>query len=97
MKTYCKPAAVNIEDWEFNVAAVVDCFRNKRGRSDFQRLLCKTGSITKRELAEDRLNNDFTRTMQAEVEVANMVPGSPHEQLSRKSLMHRRISSGMVV
>ena len=73
MKTYCKPAAVNIEDWEFNVAAVVDCFRNKRGRSDFQRLLCKTGSITKRELAEDRLNNDFTRTMQAEVEVAKML------------------------
>ena len=73
MKTYCKPSAVNIEDWEFNVAAVVDCFRNKRGRSDFQRLLCKTGSITKRELAEDRLNNDFTRTMQAEIEVTKML------------------------
>ena len=47
MKTYCKPATVNIEDWKFNEIAVVECFRNKRRRKDFQRLLCKTGKITK--------------------------------------------------
>lgn len=61
MKTYCKPATVNIEDWKFNEIAVVECFRNKRARNDFQRLLCKTGKITKRELTEDRLNKDFKR------------------------------------
>ena len=73
MKTYCKPAAVNIEDWKFNELAVVECFRNKRGRNDFQRLLCKTGKITKRQIAEDRLNQDFKRTLEAESEVAKML------------------------
>lgn len=73
MKTYCKPAAINIEDWKFNEIAVVECFRNKRSRKDFQRLLCKTGKITKRELAEDRLNKDFKRTLEAESEVSKML------------------------
>ena len=73
MKTYCKPATVNIEDWKFNELAVVECFRNKRSRKDFQRLLCKTGKITKREIVEDQLNKDFKRTLEAESEVAKML------------------------
>lgn len=73
MKTYCKPATVNIEDWKFNELAVVECFRNKRARNGFQRLLCRTGKITKRELAEDRLNKDFKRTLEAETEVAKIL------------------------
>lgn len=73
MKTYCKPATVNIEDWKFNELAVVECFRNKRSRKDFQRLLCKTGKITKREITEDQLNKDFKRTLEAESEVAKML------------------------
>ena len=73
MKTYCKPATVNIEDWKFNELAVVVCFRNKRSRKDFQRLLCKTGKITKREIVEDQLNKDFKRTLEAESEVAKML------------------------
>lgn len=73
MKTYCKPATVNIEDWKFNELAVVECFRNKRSRKDFQRLLCKTGKITKREILEDQLNKDFKRTLEAESEVAKML------------------------
>lgn len=73
MKTYCKPATVNIEDWHFNEIAVVECFRNKRSRKDFQRLLCKTGKITKREIVEDQLNKDFKRTLEAESEVAKML------------------------
>lgn len=73
MKTYCKPATVNIEDWKFNEIAVVECFRNKRSRKDFRRLLCKTGKITKREIVEDQLNKDFKRTLEAESEVAKML------------------------
>ena len=73
MKTYCKPATVNIEDWKFNELAVVECFRNKRSRKDFQRLLCKTGKITKREIVEDQLNKDFKLTLEAESEVAKML------------------------
>lgn len=73
MKTYCKPATVNIKDWKFNEIAVVECFRNKRSRKDFQRLLCKTGKITKREIVEDQLNKDFKRTLEAESEVAKML------------------------
>lgn len=73
MKTYCKPATVNIEDWKFNELAVVECFRNKRSIKDFQRLLCKTGKITKREIVEDQLNKDFKRTLEAESEVAKML------------------------
>jgi hypothetical protein len=73
VKTYCKPATVNIEDWKFNEIAVVECFRNKRSRKDFQRLLCKTGKITKREIVEDQLNKDFKRTLEAESEVAKML------------------------
>ena len=76
LKTYCKPSTVNIEDWKFNEPAVFDCFRNKRSRNDFQRLLCKTGCITKRELVEDRLTGNTERTIRAETEVAKMLTKS---------------------
>lgn len=73
MKTYCKPATTNIEDWRFNEPAVIECFRNKRGRNDFQRLLCRTGKITKREIAQERLDNKFERTLKAESKVAKIL------------------------
>ncbi len=73
MKTYCKPATVNIEDWKFNEVAVIECFRNKRGRNDFQHLLCKTGTITRHEITEDRLLGDMKRTLEAETAVAKML------------------------
>lgn len=64
---------VNIENWKFNEPAVIECFRNKRSRNDFQRLLCRTGKITKREIAEDRLNNSLERILKAEAEVAKLL------------------------
>lgn len=73
MKTYCKPARVNVESWKFNEPAVIECFRNKRGRKDFQHLLCSTGTITMREIAEDRLNGNISRIMNAETAVAKML------------------------
>lgn len=72
MKTYCKPALVNIERWEFNKVAVIECFRRKRNRNDFQRLLCETGVITKSELAEDKLTGNIKRTLDAETVVTKM-------------------------
>ena len=73
MKTYCKPAQIDAEDWKQNEKAVFECFRNKRSRNDFQRLLCRTGTITKKELAEDRLNKNLERTMAAESAVAKIL------------------------
>ena len=73
MISYCRPATVNVEDWKFNEQAVIECFRNKKGRKDFQRLLCKTGCITKKEIAEDRLNKRLDRILNAETEVAKML------------------------
>lgn len=73
MKTYCKPAQIDVEDWKQNEKAVFECFRNKRSRNDFQRLLCRTGTITKKELAEDRLNKNLERTMAAESAVAKIL------------------------
>ena len=73
MKTYCKPAKTNIEDWRDNKYAVIDCFRNKKNRNDFQKLLCRTGMITKREIAEDRLSGNMNRILKAEKEVAKIL------------------------
>lgn len=73
MKTYCKPAQINVEDWKQNEKAVFECFRNKRNRNDFQGLLCRTRTITKKELAEDRLNQNMERTMAAESAVARIL------------------------
>ena len=70
MKTYCKPAVTNIEDWQFNEIAVIECFMTKRNRNDFQRLLISTGTITKREIAQDRLNGVVERRINAESAVA---------------------------
>lgn len=73
MKTYCKPSTVDVEDWKYNEAAVMECFRNKRSRKDFQQLLCRTGTITKREIAEDRLAGNIDRILKAEIAVAKML------------------------
>ena len=73
MKTYCKPAKTNIEDWRDNKYAVIDCFRNKKNRNDFQKLLCRTGMITKREIAEDRLTGNMNRILKAEEAVAKIL------------------------
>ena len=73
MKTYCKPATVNIESWEYNEPAVIECFRNKRSRRDFQQLLCKTGVITRQELAEDQLTRNMERTIRAERELSKIL------------------------
>lgn len=71
MKTYCK--TINIEDWKFNEAAVMDCFKNKRSRRDFQQLLCKTKTITRRQIAEAQLNKDLETILKAETAVAKML------------------------
>lgn len=71
MKTYCK--TINIEDWKFNEAAVIDCFKNKRSRKDFQQLLCKTKTITRRQIAEAQLNKDLETILKAETAVAKML------------------------
>lgn len=73
MKTYCKPAKTNMEDWRDNKYAVIDCFRNKKNRNDFQKLLCRTGMITKREIAEDRLTGNMNRILKAEEAVAKIL------------------------
>lgn len=73
MKTYCKPQKTDIENWEANEIAVIECFKKKKYRNDFQRLLCKTGLITKQEIAEDRLNKNTGRILKAERAVAQML------------------------
>lgn len=65
MKTYCKPAQVNIERVETNIPAVRRCFEGKLSRSDFKRLLKHTGMITESELAQERLSGDKTKTYKA--------------------------------
>ena len=51
MKTYCKPAKVDVENTEFNIPAVRKAFDGKYKRRDFQRLLLNTGLVTEQELA----------------------------------------------
>lgn len=46
MKTYCKPAKVDVENTEFNIPAVRKAFDGKYKRRDFQRLLLNTGLVT---------------------------------------------------
>ncbi len=53
--------------------AVIDCFKNKKGRNDFQHLLCKTGIITKQQIAEDRLTGKKERILEAEAEVSKLL------------------------
>lgn len=73
MKTYCKPSQVNIEDWKYNETAVLDCFRNKKSRYDFQRFLCSTGVITRQEIAQDLLNKRADRILTAEQALAKIL------------------------
>ena len=73
MKTYCKPSQVNIEDWKHNETAVLDCFRNKKSRYDFQRFLCSTGVITRQEIAQDLLNKRADRILAAEQVLAKIL------------------------
>lgn len=47
MKTYCKPADTDIESADQNLPAVKKCFDGKLKRKDFQRVLIRTGKITK--------------------------------------------------
>lgn len=61
MKTYCKPADVNIDSLEFISPAVHLCFAGKLGKRSFQRLLVSTGKITREQLREDRESCDMTR------------------------------------
>lgn len=46
MKTYCKPAKVDVENTEFNIPAVRKAFDGKYKRRDFRRLLLNTGLVT---------------------------------------------------
>lgn len=73
MKTYCKPADVNIESAAFNVPAVRKCFSGKLRRSDFRGLLIKAGKITNKEIAEERLSGSREKINAAEGRVAEML------------------------
>lgn len=53
MKTYCKPKKINIEDIALIERAVWTAFDGKYKRSDYRRLLLKTGLITEKELDEE--------------------------------------------
>ncbi|BCZ28371.1 hypothetical protein EUBC25_24580 [Claveliimonas bilis] len=61
MKTYCKPADTDIENADQNMPAVKKCFDGKLKRKDFQRVLIRTGKITKQEIAQARLDHDKTK------------------------------------
>lgn len=69
MKTYCKPSVINIEDTEQNLPAVQKCFDGKLKRNDFQRVLIRTGRISKGEIAQARLDHDKTKVNAAIKEV----------------------------
>ncbi len=56
MKTYCKPAEVNIENLDFIKEQVHLCFTGKRSKRRFQNLLVSTGKITRAELREEIRN-----------------------------------------
>ena len=65
MKTYCKPAQVDIEDLEFIKPAVHLCFAGKLRKHQFQRLLICTGKISKAELMQDLAAQDMNRILVA--------------------------------
>ena len=73
MKTYCKPAQVNIESLEFISRAVHLCFAGKLRKAQFQRLLISTGKIIKAQLLEDLANQDCNRIIVAIDAVAEMM------------------------
>lgn len=57
MKTYCKPAKVDVENTEFNIPAVRKAFDGKYKRRDFRRLLLNTGLVTEDLLRKRGLRN----------------------------------------
>lgn len=71
MKTYCKPADVDIESTAFNVPAVRKCFNGKLRRSDFRGLLIKEGRITNKEIAAERISGRRDKINVAEERIAD--------------------------
>lgn len=65
MKTFCKPAKVNIESAEFNAVAVHKAFAGKLNKKEFRRLLTDTGVVTAAEIASERLDNSLTKILPA--------------------------------
>lgn len=65
MKTYCKPATCNIQDPDFNRAAVHKAFLGKLDKRGFQDLLIGTGLISEDELTLARLEADYTKVAPA--------------------------------
>lgn len=73
MKSFCKPAEVNVEDVAFNLPAVKKCFKGKLKRSDFRRLLINTGKITNKEIAAERIAGTHEKIDKAEERVAEIL------------------------
>lgn len=65
VKTYCKPADVNVEDLEFIRQQVHLCFIGKRSKGRFQKLLISTGKITKAELKQEMQDQSCSKTLDA--------------------------------
>lgn len=65
MKTYCKPAEVNIENLDFIKEQVHLCFTGKRSKRRFQNLLVSTGKITRAELREEIRNCTCNKSLAA--------------------------------
>lgn len=65
MKTYCKPAEVNIENLDFIKEQVHLCFTGKRSKRRFQNLLVSTGKITRAELREEIRNCTCNKSLTA--------------------------------
>ncbi len=71
MKTYCKPADVDIENTAFNIPAVRKCFNGKLRRSDFRGLLIREGKISNKEIAEEGLSGNREKIYAAEERIAD--------------------------
>lgn len=56
MKTYCKPAVIDIESAGFCLTGTKKAFKGKLKRNDFQRELIGTGVIKRSEIAQERLD-----------------------------------------
>jgi len=65
VKTYCKPAQVDVESLEFIAPAVHRCFTGKLSKKEFRDLLISTGKITREELLEERRQNVCWKTTAA--------------------------------
>ncbi len=66
VKTYCKPAEVNIENLDFIKGAGASVlFTGKRSKRRFQNLLVSTGKITRAELREEIRNCTCNKSLTA--------------------------------